>query len=74
MPEIIFPARPSTAELDRIDANTTMTKSDCINLISDVSNCYGDKLVAMMEFFGADNLRELTRSEVYWYWRNMLEN
>lgn len=40
-----------------------MDKWYYINLISDLSDKYGDKLLALMEFYCKNNLREITLEE-----------
>lgn len=50
-----------------------MSKDEYIKMISAKSNRYGDKLLALMEKYNKNNLRDITLEEAKEFWEE-LEN
>lgn len=48
-----------------------MNKWEYIRLISDISDRYGDKLLMMLEYYGKNNIQEITFEEVKEFCRKL---
>lgn len=51
----------------------TMTKDDYITLISKASSKFGDKLNAMLDYYDAHGLRDLTLEQVKEYYEKFIK-